>query len=114
MTFGASIFLSSAWTRIFGLRREVGQKDAGASKSLLAAFLRWAGNPKKPRTPPMPGHLDVVEGLKPIRACSLLRACAGGDQEPGDSALRAEYQPAQGVHAPPQLFSPPKGSLGAY
>ena len=53
----------------------------------------------------MPGHLDVVEGLKPIRACSLLRACAGGDQEPGDdSALRAEYQPAQGVHAPPQLF----------
>ena len=49
----------------------------------------------------MPGHLDVVEGLKPIRACSQQRARAGGDQEPGDLALWAEYQLAKGVHAPP-------------
>ena len=70
------------------------------SASKATPALPWeprAGSP----TPPMPGHLDVVEGLKPIRACSQQRARAGGDQGPGDLALWAEYQLAKGVHAPP-------------
>ena len=39
-------------------------------------------------TPPMPGHLDVVEGLSlPARVRRMLARARGGDQEPGDISI---------------------------
>ena len=60
--------------------REVAGDDRGVGQAP-----RWGGAPRlSPVPPPMPGHLDVVEGLSLPAGYRRGDIARGGDQEPGD------------------------------